>query len=59
MTKSYCKCTQERHALSPSSVLTKEQEKLKAELQEVKEVSVIFEWTARLGEALAIVVRYI
>ena len=41
------------------SVLTKEQEKLKAELQEVKEVSVIFDGTARLGEALAIVVRYI
>jgi len=41
------------------SVLAREQEKVKAELQEVKEVSVIFDGTARLGEALAIVVRYV
>ena len=41
------------------SVLAREQEKVKAKLQEVKEVLVIFDGTARLGEALAIIVRYV
>lgn len=41
------------------SVLAREKEKVKAELQQVKEVSVIFDGTARLGEALAIVVRFV
>jgi len=41
------------------SVLAREQERVKAELQEVKEVSVIFDGTARLGEALAIVERVV
>ena len=42
------------------SVLAREQEKVKPELQEVKEVSVIFDaGTARLGEALAILMRYV
>ena len=41
------------------AVLEKEKEKLKAELQVVTEASMIFDGTARLGEALAIVVRYV
>ena len=40
-------------------VLDKEKEKLKAELNIVREASIIFDGTARLGEALAIVVRYV
>lgn len=41
------------------AVLEKEKNKLKEELQGVKEVSVIFDGTARLGEALAIIIRYV
>ena len=41
------------------AVLDKEKETLKEELKVAKEASVIFDGTARLGEALAIVVRYI
>ena len=41
------------------SVLTKEKEKIKAELGNVKEASIIFDGTARLGEALAIIVRFV
>jgi hypothetical protein len=41
------------------SVLEKEREKIKAEIQNVQEVSMIFDGTARLGEALAIVIRYV
>ena len=41
------------------AVQDKEKETLKEELKVAKEVSVIFDGTARLGEALAIVVRYI
>ena len=40
-------------------VLDKAKEKLKAELNIVREASIIFDGTARLGEALAIVVRYV
>ena len=39
------------------AVLEKEKEKLKAELHNVKEASIIFVGTARLGEALATVLR--
>ena len=56
-----------RHRLTSSahlnevipSVLDKEKETLKGELKVAKEASVIFDGTARLDEALAIVVRYI
>ena len=41
------------------AVLEKEKEKLKAELHNVKETSIIFDGTARLGEALAIVLRFV
>ena len=41
------------------AVLEKEKNKLKDELQGVKQVSVIFDGTARLGEALAIIIRYV
>ena len=41
------------------AVLDKEKETLKEELKVAKEASVIFDGMARLGEALAIVVRYI
>lgn len=41
------------------AVLDKEKETLKEELKVTKEASVISDGTARLGEALAIVVRYI
>ena len=41
------------------AVLEKEKEKLKAELHNVKEASIIFDGTARLGEALAIVLRFV
>lgn len=41
------------------AVLEKEKETLKEELKVATEASVIFDGTARLGEALAIVVRYI
>lgn len=41
------------------AVLEKEKETLKEELKVAAEASVIFDGTARLGEALAIVVRYI
>ena len=40
-------------------VLEKGKEKLKAELHNVKEASIIFDGTARLGEALAIVLRFV
>ena len=38
------------------SVLEKERERIKAEIQNVQEVSMIFDG---LGEALAIVIRYV
>ena len=41
------------------AVLENEKDKLKKELKDVKEASVIFDGTARLGEALAIIVRYV
>ena len=41
------------------AVLEKEKETIKNELKDINEVSVIFDGTARLGEALAIVVRYV
>ena len=41
------------------SVLEKEREKIKAEIQNVQEVSMIFDGTVRLDEALAIVIRYV
>ena len=41
------------------AVLEKEKEKLKAELHKVKEASIIFDGTARQGEALAIVLRFV
>ena len=41
------------------AVLEKEKEKLKAELHNVKEASIIFDGTARLGEAVAIVLRFV
>ena len=41
------------------AVLEKEKEKLKAEVHNLKETSIIFDWTARLGEALAIVLRFV
>jgi hypothetical protein len=41
------------------AVLEKEKETLKEELKVATEASVIFDGTARLGEALVIVVRYI
>ena len=41
------------------AVLEKEKEKLKAELHNVKEASIIFVGTARLGEALATVLRFV
>ena len=40
------------------AILHREKETLKEELQSVKEVSVIFDGTAHLGEALVIVVRF-
>ena len=39
--------------------MLEKEEALKEELKDVKETSVIYDRTARLGEALAIVVRYI
>ena len=39
--------------------LENEKDKLKKELKDVKEASVIFDGTARLGEALAVIVRYV
>ena len=41
------------------AVLEKEKEELKAELPNVKEASIIFDGTARLGEALAIVLPFV
>lgn len=41
------------------SVLEIEREKIKAEIQNVKEASITFDGTARLGEALAIVMRFV
>ena len=41
------------------AVLDNEKDKLKKELKDVKEASVIFDGTARLGEALAVIVRYV
>ncbi|KAK3742871.1 hypothetical protein QZH41_007769 [Actinostola sp. cb2023] len=41
------------------SVLAKEKETLKSELSQVKAVSTIFDGSTRLGEALAIVVRFV
>ena len=41
------------------AVLEKEKEKLKAELHNVKKASIIFDGTAQLGEALAIVLRFV
>ena len=41
------------------AVLDKEKEKLKDELSVVKEASIIFDGTARLGEALAIIIRFV
>lgn len=41
------------------AVLDKEKETLKEDLKVAKEASVIFDGTARLGEALGIVERYI
>ena len=41
------------------AVLEKEREKLLSGLQSVKEASVIFDGTARMGEALAIIVRFV
>ena len=40
-------------------VLEKEREKLLSELESVKEASVIFDGTAGMGEALAIIVRFV
>ena len=47
-----------RNDLFPA-VSEKEKEKLKAELHNVKEASIIFDGTARLGEALAVVLRFV
>lgn len=41
------------------AVLEKEKQKIQSELQNVKEASVIFDGTARLGEAVAIILRYV
>ena len=41
------------------AVLEKEREKLLNELESVKEASVIFDGTTRMGEALAIIVRFV
>ena len=41
------------------AVLENEKDKLKKELKDVKEASVIFHGTTRLGEALAVIVRYV
>ena len=41
------------------SILEKEKEKVKSELQSVEEVSIIFDGTTRLGEALAVVIRFV
>ena len=41
------------------AVLENEKDKLKKELKDVKEAFVIFDGTARLGEALAVTVRYV
>ena len=41
------------------AVLENEKDKLKKELKDVKEASVIFDGTARLGKALAVIVRYV
>ena len=40
------------------AVLEKEKEKLRTELETVKEASVIFDGTATMGEALAIVIHF-
>ena len=47
-----------RSELIPA-VLEKEREKIKNELKDIKEASIIFDGTARLGEALAIIIRYV
>ena len=41
------------------AVLENVKEKLKAELHNVKKASIIFDGTARLGEALAIELRFV
>lgn len=41
------------------SILDKEKEKVKSELQNVEEVSIIFDGTTRLGEAIAVVIRFV
>ena len=43
------------------AVLENEREKIKSELEleDIKEASVIFDGTARLGEALAVIIRYL
>ena len=41
------------------AVLENEKDKLKKELKDVKEAFVIFDGTARLGEALNVIVRYV
>ena len=41
------------------AVLEKEKDKLRSELETVKEAKVIFDGTARMGEALAIVIRFV
>ena len=41
------------------AVLEKEKSKLKEELKDVKQASFIFDGTARLGEALVIIIRYV
>jgi hypothetical protein len=46
-------------ALLIPAVLEKEKDKLQEELKDVKEASVIFDGTARLGEALVIVIRFV
>ena len=46
-----------RSELIPA-VLEKEREKIKNELKDIKEASIMFDGTARLGEALAIIIRY-
>ena len=46
------------HQIIPA-VLEKEKSKLKEELNDIKQASFIFDSTARLGEALVIIIRYI
>ena len=40
-------------------MLENEREKIKSELEDIKEASVIFDGTARLGEVLAVIIRYV